>query len=42
LAPLREHVTAAGTDDVAAVRAIVEAELAAYWSAIDAAKSPRS
>ena len=34
---LGEHVTAAGTDDVAAVRAIVAAELAAYRSAIDAA-----
>jgi glutamyl-tRNA reductase len=35
---LSEHGTAAGADDVAAVRAIMEAELAAYQSAIDAAR----
>jgi glutamyl-tRNA reductase len=35
---LSEHATAAGADDVAAVRAIGEAELAAYQSAIDAAR----
>ena len=38
LAMLREHGTAAGADDIAAVRAIIEAELAAYRSAIDAAR----
>ena len=32
---LREHATAAGADDIAAVRAIMDAELAAYHSAID-------
>ena len=35
---LREHATAAGADDIAAVRAIMAAELAAYQSAIDAAR----
>ena len=35
---LSEHGTAAGDDDVAAVRAICEAELAAYQSAVDAAR----
>jgi glutamyl-tRNA reductase len=35
---LRQHATAAGEDDVAAVRAICEAELAAYRSAVDAAR----
>jgi glutamyl-tRNA reductase len=35
---LREHRSAATADDVAAVRAIVAAELAAYHSAIDAAR----
>ena len=35
---LTEHETAAGADDVAAVRAICEAELAAYRSAVDAAR----
>jgi glutamyl-tRNA reductase len=35
---LTEHETAAGADDVAAVRAICEAELAAYQSAVDAAR----
>jgi glutamyl-tRNA reductase len=35
---LREHATAAGADDVAAVWAIMAAELAAYRSAIDAAR----
>jgi glutamyl-tRNA reductase len=35
---LREHATAAGADDIAAVRAIMKAELAAYRSAIDAAR----
>jgi glutamyl-tRNA reductase len=35
---LREHATAAGADDIAAVRAIMAAELAAYRSAIDAAR----
>jgi glutamyl-tRNA reductase len=35
---LSEHGTAAGTDDVAAVRAIMEAELAAYQAGIDAAR----
>lgn len=35
---LAEHRTAAGTDDVAAVRAICEAEVAAYRSAADAAR----
>jgi glutamyl-tRNA reductase len=35
---LREHGTAAGEDDVAAVRAIMEAELAAYQAGIDAAR----
>ena len=35
---LSEHGTAAGADDVAAVRAICEAELAAYRSAVDAAR----
>jgi glutamyl-tRNA reductase len=35
---LSENATAAGADDVAAVRAIAEAELAAYQSAIDAAR----
>jgi glutamyl-tRNA reductase len=35
---LTEHQTAAGTGDVAAVRAICEAELAAYRSAADAAR----
>ena len=35
---LREHATAAGADDIAAVRAIMAAELAAYRSAIDAAQ----
>ena len=35
---LTEHGTAAGADDVAAVRAICEAELAAYRSAVDAAR----
>jgi glutamyl-tRNA reductase len=35
---LREHATAIAGDDVAAVRAILEAELAAYQSAMDAAR----
>jgi glutamyl-tRNA reductase len=35
---LSEHGTEAGADDVAAVRAICEAELAAYRSAVDAAR----
>ena len=35
---LSEHGTAAGADDVAAVRSICEAELAAYRSAVDAAR----
>jgi glutamyl-tRNA reductase len=35
---LREHPTAAGSDDIAAVRAIMRAELAAYQSALDAAR----
>jgi glutamyl-tRNA reductase len=35
---LTEHGTDAGADDVAAVRAICEAELAAYQSALDAAR----
>jgi len=35
---LSEHGTAAGADDVAAVRTICEAELAAYRSAVDAAR----
>jgi glutamyl-tRNA reductase len=35
---LSEHGTDAGSDDVAAVRAICEAELAAYQSAVDAAR----
>ena len=35
---LSEHGTAAGADDIAAVRSIMEAELAAYQSAIDAAR----
>ena len=35
---LSEQETAAGADDVAAVRAICEAELAAYQSAVDAAR----
>ena len=35
---LSEHGTAAGADDVAAVRAICEAEMAAYQSAVDAAR----
>lgn len=35
---LREHATAAGADDIAAVRAIMKAELTAYRSAIDAAR----
>ncbi len=35
---LSEHGTEAGADDVAAVRAICEAELAAYQSAVDAAR----
>jgi len=35
---LSEHGTAAGADDVAAVRAICETELAAYRSAVDAAR----
>jgi glutamyl-tRNA reductase len=35
---LSEHATAAGADDVAAVRAICEAELATYRSAVDAAR----
>jgi glutamyl-tRNA reductase len=35
---LSEHGTAAGADDVAAVRDICEAELAAYRSAVDAAR----
>jgi glutamyl-tRNA reductase len=35
---LSEHGTDAGADDVAAVRAICEAELAAYQSAVDAAR----
>ena len=35
---LREHGTSAGADEVAAARAIIEAELAAYRSAIDAAR----
>ncbi|MGH3284463.1 MAG: glutamyl-tRNA reductase, partial [Streptosporangiaceae bacterium] len=35
---LSEHGTDVGADDVAAVRAICEAELAAYQSAVDAAR----
>ena len=35
---ISEHPAAAGADDVAAVRAIVEAELASYRSAVDAAR----
>jgi glutamyl-tRNA reductase len=35
---LSEHATAIRDDDVAAVRAILEAELAAYQSAMDAAR----
>jgi glutamyl-tRNA reductase len=35
---LSEHATAAGADDVAAVRAIMQAELAAYQAGIDAAR----
>ena len=35
---LSEHESAASVDDVAAVRAICEAELAAYQSAVDAAR----
>jgi glutamyl-tRNA reductase len=35
---LREHASAIAADDVAAVRAILEAELAAYQSAMDAAR----
>src|SRR6202007_2905710 len=35
---LREQESAASADDVAAVRAICEAELAAYQSAVDAAR----
>jgi glutamyl-tRNA reductase len=35
---LSEHETAAGADDVAAVRVICDAELAAYRSAVDAAR----
>ncbi|HLN71472.1 MAG TPA: glutamyl-tRNA reductase [Streptosporangiaceae bacterium] len=35
---LSDHGTAAGADDVAAVRAICEAELAVYRSAVDAAR----
>jgi len=35
---LSEHESAASADDVAAVRAICEAELAAYQSAVDAAR----
>jgi glutamyl-tRNA reductase len=35
---LREHASAIAGDDVAAVRAILEAELAGYQSAIDAAR----
>ena len=35
---LREHATAAGADDIAAVWTIMAAELAAYRSAIDAAR----
>jgi glutamyl-tRNA reductase len=35
---LREHASAIAGDDVAAVRAILEAELTAYQSAIDAAR----
>jgi glutamyl-tRNA reductase len=35
---LRDHATAVRGDDVAAVRAILEAELAAYQSAVDAAR----
>jgi glutamyl-tRNA reductase len=35
---LRDHASAASADDVAAVRAICEAELAAYQSAVDAAR----
>jgi glutamyl-tRNA reductase len=35
---LRGHPTAAGADDVAAVRAIAEAELAGYQAGIDAAR----
>jgi glutamyl-tRNA reductase len=35
---LSEHTSAVADDDVAAVRAILEAELAAYQSAIDAAR----
>ncbi|MGD0242708.1 MAG: glutamyl-tRNA reductase [Streptosporangiaceae bacterium] len=35
---LREHASAIAGDDVAAVRAILEAELAAYQSAMDAAR----
>jgi glutamyl-tRNA reductase len=36
---LREHATAAGADDIAAVRAIMEAELAAYRAGLDAARA---
>jgi glutamyl-tRNA reductase len=35
---LREHASTIGGDDVAAVRAILEAELASYQSAMDAAR----
>jgi glutamyl-tRNA reductase len=35
---LREHASTIGGDDVAAVRAILEAELAGYQSAMDAAR----
>jgi glutamyl-tRNA reductase len=35
---LSGHATAAGADDIAAVRAIMEAELAAYQAGIDAAR----
>jgi glutamyl-tRNA reductase len=35
---LREHATATGADDLAAVRAIGEAELATYQAGIDAAR----
>jgi glutamyl-tRNA reductase len=35
---LSEHPAAAGADDIAAVRAIVEDELAGYRSAVDAAR----
>jgi glutamyl-tRNA reductase len=38
LVALREHATAATADDIAAVQAIMEAELAAYRSAFDAAR----